>query len=170
MRRLSTITAFLLPLLGCTGVPEGIEPVEEFELERYLGTWYELARLDHFYERGLSKVTARYSMRDDGMVKVENRGYASAKGEWSEIEGRATFAGRRDRGHLKVSFFGPFYASYVIFELDRDYRYAFVTSRTKGSLWLLSRTPDADPALMEKFIARARELGFRTDELIVVDH
>jgi apolipoprotein D and lipocalin family protein len=162
--------ALLLSLTGCTGVPEGVEPVEGFDLERYLGTWYEIARLDHVYERGLSKVTAQYSKRDDGLVKVVNRGYSAEDGEWKEIVGRAKPVGRASEGHLQVSFFGPFYASYVIFELDEDYRYAFVTSRTKGSLWLLSRTKTVDDALMTRFMERTRELGFDTERLVIVAH
>lgn len=170
MGRRWTISAMLLQLLGCTGVPEGIEPVRGFELERYLGTWYEIARLDHFYERGLSKVSAEYTMRGDGLVRVRNRGYSAEDGEWKDIEGRAKFVGDESVGHLAVSFFGPFYSSYVIFHLDPEYREAYVTSRTKGSLWFLSRTPEVSEAALERFKERARELGFRTEELVVVEH
>jgi apolipoprotein D and lipocalin family protein len=170
MRRMNGFWAILLSLAGCTSVPEGIEPVEDFDLERYLGTWYEIARLDHFYERGLSKVTAQYSKRDDGLVKVVNRGYSAEDGEWKEIVGRAKPVESASRGHLQVSFFGPFYASYVIFELDEDYRYAFVTSRTKGALWLLSRTKTVDDSVLAKFRERTRELGFDTEKLIMVEH
>jgi apolipoprotein D and lipocalin family protein len=170
MLRFSAMSTILLQLVGCTGVPEGVRPVEGFELERYLGTWYEIARLDHFYERGLSKVTAEYSLRDDGLVKVVNRGYSAEKGEWQEITGRAKLVDDERRGHLKVSFFGPFYASYVIFELDDEYRHALVTSRTKGSLWLLSRSKEIDEETLSRLIERARSLGFETEGLIMVDH
>ena len=105
---------------GCTTVPDGIQPVHSFELDRYLGKWYEIARLDHSFERGLSKVTAEYSLRQDGGVRVINSGFSAADQEWREAEGKAYFVATEDQGHLKVSFFGPFYGSYVIFELDRE--------------------------------------------------
>jgi len=165
---------FLLPfffLLGCVSIPEGVQPVDGFDLERYLGTWYEVARLDHRFERGLENVTAEYTLRGDGGVRVVNRGYSKAENEWKEAEGKAYFAGERDRGFLKVSFFGPFYGSYVIFELDReDYGYAFVSGPDRSYLWLLSRTPAVSREVMDRFVRRSRELGFDTDELIFVDH
>ncbi len=158
-------------LAGCTGVPEGIAPVRGFELERYLGTWYEIARLDHSFERGLSSVTANYSMRDDGGVRVLNRGYSAENDSWDEAEGKAFFVGDEDRGHLKVSFFGPFYGAYVVFGLDQDdYQYSFVAGPDRSYLWLLAREPEVSDELMERFISRASELGFATDDLIYVEH
>jgi apolipoprotein D and lipocalin family protein len=161
---------FALVTAGCTSLPEGVDPVEEFELDRYLGKWYEIARLDHSFERGLDKVTAEYSMRDDGGVKVVNRGYSKKEAEWDETEGKAYFVRDSDEGYLKVSFFGPFYGSYVIFELDEEsYSYAFVAGPDRSYLWFLSRTPTVSEDLVKKFIDKASELGFDTDELIMVD-
>ena len=157
----------ILLLAACTGVPENVRPVESFELERYLGNWYEVARLDHPFERGLDKVTARYSLRPDGGVEVLNRGFSSERGEWQEAIGRAYFAGDPSVGHLKVSFFGPFYASYVVFGLDREnYQYAFVSGPDTTYLWLLSRQPSVDDAVMERFLRQAESLGFNTSSLI----
>jgi apolipoprotein D and lipocalin family protein len=116
--RLAAITLVTGLLQSCTGTPEGVEVVTDFELDRYLGTWYEIARLDHSFERGLSNVTANYSMRDDGGVKVVNRGFNTEKSEWDEATGKAYFVGESDIGQLKVSFFGPFYGGYNIVELD----------------------------------------------------
>ncbi|MDG1946000.1 MAG: lipocalin family protein [Halioglobus sp.] len=156
---------------GCTGLPDNIRPVQGFELQRYLGTWYEIARLDHPFESGLSQVTAQYSMRDDGGVKVVNRGYAMNDKAWQEAVGKAYFVEGVTEGYLKVSFFGPFYGSYVIFELDKEgYQYAFVAGPDTSYLWFLSRTPQVDKALMEKFIEQAKRLGFDTDKLIFPDH
>jgi apolipoprotein D and lipocalin family protein len=125
--RLAAITLVTGLLQSCTGTPEGVEVVTDFELDRYLGTWYEIARLDHSFERGLSNVTANYSMRDDGGVKVINRGFNTEKSEWDEATGRAYFVGESDIGQLKVSFFGPFYGGYNIVELDdSDYQYSLV--------------------------------------------
>jgi len=158
-------------LAGCVGLPEGVEPVRGFELDRYLGTWYEIARLDHSFERGMQQVTAEYSLRDDGGVRVVNRGYLTAEGAWDEAVGKAYFVASDDLGYLKVSFFGPFYGAYVVFELDREnYRYAFVSGPDRSYLWLLARQPDVDPALLDFFRARASELGFDLERLILVEH
>jgi len=159
----------LVLLAGCTGVPEGVSPVGQFELPRYLGTWYEVARLDHRFERGLEDVSANYSMREDGGVKVINRGFSATEQSWSEAEGKAYFVGEPDQAHLKVSFFGPFYGSYVVFELDPNYQHAFISGNTNDYLWLLSRTPQIDDAVRKRFIERASALGFATDDLIWVD-
>jgi len=157
-------------LVGCTGLPDGIRPVTGFELPRYLGTWYEVARLDHSFERGLSQVTAEYSLNSDGSVRVLNRGYSAEKGAWKEAQGRARFVDADNVGHLKVSFFGPFYGAYVIYELDHgDYQYAFVTSYKRDFLWFLSRTQEVDPALRSRFLLQAAELGFDVEALIWVD-
>jgi len=166
--------AIALMVLGfvsaCTGLPKQIEPVDEFEVDRYLGRWYEIARLDHRFERGLSKVTATYSLRDDGGLVVKNRGYSASKGEWKEATGKAYFVGDKQVGHLKVSFFGPIYGSYAVFELDKqDYQYAFVSGNTTKFLWFLSRTPTVSDESLERFKSRSEELGFDISKLILVD-
>ncbi|KJS05685.1 MAG: lipocalin [Gammaproteobacteria bacterium BRH_c0] len=152
-------------------VPEGVQPVSDFELERYLGTWYEIARLDHRFERGLSDVTAHYSLRDDGGLRVINRGYSAASGEWEEAEGKAYFVEDSTIGHLKVSFFGPFYGAYIVFDLDHEaYSQALVSGPDKSYLWILARTPTLDPGQLEALVARAKASGFDTDALIFVSH
>lgn len=156
---------------GCLGMPAGIEPVDHFQVNRYLGLWYEIARLDHPFERGLTRVTARYRLRDDGGLQVINRGYSPAEDRWQQAEGKAYFVNDPHQGYLKVSFFGPFYGSYVIFELDReDYNYAFITGPDMSYLWLLARTPRVDQELVTRFIEQSQELGFNTDNLIFVEH
>jgi apolipoprotein D and lipocalin family protein len=168
MRIFIIISALILN--GCTGIPGGVHPVEDFSADKYLGKWYEIARLDHSFERGLDQVTAEYTKRDDGGIKVINRGYSIKSGKWKEAEGKAYFVGDSETGHLKVSFFGPFYGSYIVFELDKtNYQYAFVAGYNKSYLWLLSRTPDVDQNLIDKFINKSRELGFTTDDLILVN-
>jgi apolipoprotein D and lipocalin family protein len=164
---------FLLPLVilaaGCTGLPDGIEPVSKLDLQKYKGTWYEIARLDHSFERGLSAVTADYSLNPDGSVNVINRGYSAEDGRWQEADGHAVTIPDSPEGHLKVSFFGPFYASYVVFRLDDDYRTAYVTGFNKDYLWLLSRSPRVEDEVIRQFKATARERGFDLGELIMVD-
>ena len=168
-RRLLALVPLLL-LAGCLGMPEGVRPVSGFELDRYLGTWYEIARLDHSFERGLTRVTAEYGMREDGGVRVVNRGYDADSGKWKEAEGKAYFVEGEDQGYLKVSFFGPFYGSYVVFELDRaDYQYAFISGPDTSYLWLLSRTPTVSEEVASRFLERAAASGFDTDEIIFVD-
>jgi apolipoprotein D and lipocalin family protein len=160
----------LLVLCGCRGAPEGVTPVTGFELERYLGTWYEIARLDHSFERGLSRVTADYSMRPDGGVRVVNRGFDEASGEWDEAIGKAYFVGESDVGQLKVSFFGPFYGGYNIVALDKEgYQYSLVAGPSRKYLWILSRTPQMDRATIDRLVGIASDLGFATDELIFVE-
>jgi len=156
---------------GCTGLPKNVVPVGDFNAERYLGTWYEIARLDHRFERGLSNVTATYSARKDGGLVVKNRGYSERKGKWKDAVGKAYFVGDKTTGHLKVSFFGPIYGSYAVFELDKDnYQHAFVSGNTTKYLWLLSRTPQVTDELLAVFKSSATDLGFDTSKLIMVKH
>jgi apolipoprotein D and lipocalin family protein len=169
--KISVLSVLLLMLTACTGKPEGVVAVKEFELDRYLGKWYEIARLDHSFERGLNNITAEYSLRDDGGVKVINSGFSKEDNEWQQAEGKAYFVDETDSGHLKVSFFGPFYGSYIVFELDKkDYQYAFVSGPDTSYLWLLARTPQVDEAVTEQFVKRSQQLGFDTSKLIYVEH
>jgi len=156
-------------LNSCTSLPEGIEAVKGFNQNKYLGKWYEIARLDHRFERGLSNVSAEYSVKEDGGIKVLNRGYEDEKGEWSEAEGKAYFVESTDKAHLKVSFFGPFYGSYVVFKLDDDYQHSYVTGSSRDYLWFLSRTPTVTPEQKQAFLKKTKELGFDTDALIFVN-
>lgn len=169
IKRISILFCILLG--SCTGIPENIKPVDNFVLEKYLGRWYEIARLDHSFERGLSKVSADYSLRDDGGVKVINRGYSEKDKQWKEAIGRAYFVKSPDIGYLKVSFFGPFYGSYVIFELDHQkYQYSLVCGPDRSYLWILARTQKIDDELKNILIAKAKALGFETEKLIFVAH
>jgi apolipoprotein D and lipocalin family protein len=144
--RLAVFGTLILTLLsGCTGSPDGVTVVTDFEIDRYLGTWYEIARLDHSFERGLSSVSANYSLRD--------------------------FVGASNVGQLKVSFFGPFYGGYNIIELDKsDYQYSLVAGPDRDYLWILSRTPHMQPDILQSLVDKARKLGFATDALIFVKH
>jgi len=161
----------VLFLMGCVGIPDNVKPVDNFKLEKYLGKWYEIARLDHSFERGLSRVTADYSLRDDGGVRVLNRGYSVKKNSWKEAEGKAYFVRGSDQGYLKVSFFGPFYGSYIIFELDHEnYQYALVSGPDKSYLWILARSPKMKEEVKDTLIAKASAFGFNTRKLIFVDH
>lgn len=169
MKKLFAVCVLLLA--GCVGLPDNITPVKPFDTQRYLGQWYEIARLDHSFERGLSNVTAQYSLREDGGLKVINRGYNAAEKKWKEAEGKAYFVGGNEQGYLKVSFFGPFYGSYVVFELDQEnYQYALVSGPDKSYLWLLARQPQIAPSILKKLVDKAQALGFDTRQLIYVTH
>lgn len=172
-RSLRGIGIVLVAILvaGCTGLPDRVTPVSGFDVNRYLGTWYEIARLDHRFERGLEKITAHYSLREDGGLKVVNRGFDRQRGEWREAEGKAYFIDDPQTGRLKVSFFGPFYGGYNIIELDHDgYRYALVCGPDTSYLWILARQPDLDREIVDRLVARASSLGFDTQQLIYVNH
>jgi len=163
------VVFFTLFLTGCTGIPEGIEPVRGFEVNRYLGKWYEVARLDHSFERGLNNVSAEYSLRADGGLKVINRGFDTLSNSWNEAEGKAYFVEDNNTAYLKVSFCGPFYGSYVVFDLGSNYEYSLVTSSDRSYLWLLSRTPDIEDDLKEKLLKEMTEMGFEKEALIFVE-
>jgi apolipoprotein D and lipocalin family protein len=170
MKRLLLLVPLLLP--GCGGgIPEGIVPVQGFDIERYVGTWYEIARLDHSFERGLERVSARYSLRDDGGVNVINRGFDPRKKRWKEAAGKAYFVGNPQTGRLKVSFFGPFYGGYNIIALDETgYSYAMICGPSRSYLWILSREPRLEEPVLSGLIRSAEALGFETDGLIRVRH
>jgi len=160
-----------LLIAGCVNLPQNVEPVKNFQIEKYLGKWYEIARLDHSFESGLTSVSAEYSPRSDGGVRVINRGFSKKENRWKEIEGRAYFVRGRDEGFLKVSFFGPFYGSYVIMELDRDNdSYALVCGPDKSYLWILARAPQLDATVTKRLVDKAAALGFATQRLIFVGH
>lgn len=167
------LSLLLLALLftGCAGLPDNVKPVDNFNVQRFLGKWYEIARLDHSFERGLTRVTANYELREDGGVKVTNLGYSAEKNKWMEAVGKAYFVEGPDKGYLKVSFFGPFYGSFVIIDLDREnYQYSLICGPNKSYLWLLSRTPTMKAEVKNRLIAEAAALGFDTGSLIDVSH
>jgi apolipoprotein D and lipocalin family protein len=162
--------ALSMLLAGCVGTPDGLTPVSGFDVDRYLGTWYEIARLDHSFERDLQQVTARYSLNADSSVRVINRGFNARQQQWRQAEGTAKFVEQPDVGHLKVSFFGPFYGGYNVLVLDRDYQYALVSGPNRDYLWILARTPTLPQAIYDDLLTQAHQMGFDTEKLIVVKH
>ena len=165
----SRFLVLLLTLLsGCVGTPEGLTPVSGFEANRYLGHWYEIARLDHRFERGLEQVSAHYSQNPDGSIQVINRGYDPKQRQWRQAEGTAKLVGEPSVGQLKVSFFGPFYGGYNILVLAPDYRYALVCGPDRDYLWILARTPSLPEPDLQFLVAEAQRMGFATNQLIYV--
>ncbi|MCG3149086.1 MAG: Outer membrane lipoprotein Blc [Verrucomicrobiae bacterium] len=160
----------LVLLTGCTAVPKGVTPVTGFDGPRYTGKWYEVARLDHSFERGLTRVTAEYTLNSNGSVTVVNRGWDARGQRWKEVRGRAKFRGDQSVGSLQVSFFGPFYGGYHVLALDKNgYGYSMVCGPTRSYLWILARQPTLDDAVRTALVEQARELGFAVDQLIWVD-
>lgn len=161
----------LLALLaGCTSVPEGVAPVRGFQPDRYLGTWYEIARLDHGFERGLTDVSATYTRRADGGIDVLNRGYDPGKGAWREARGKAYFIDAPDVASLKVSFFGPFYGGYHVMALDPDYGWAMVSGPSREYFWILARGTSLPEAQVKRLLDQARQAGFDLAGLVRVGH
>ncbi|MBU3023565.1 lipocalin family protein [Aestuariibacter sp. A3R04] len=169
MRYLLLTLTSVLCLSGCISKPEGIEPVRDFELEKYLGEWFEVARLPHSFEEGLSQVTATYSRREDGGINVINRGLDANSGKWNEANGKAYFVEDVQTGFLKVSFFGPFYASYLVVALDDEYNYAMVSGPDREYLWILSRTPELNETVFDSLVNQAKAWGYDTSRLIYVE-
>jgi apolipoprotein D and lipocalin family protein len=169
MKYLTLLSGIFL-LTGCAFTPQGVNPVEGYELDRYLGTWYEIARFDHRFERGLSQVSATYSKRQDGGIDVINRGKNNMTGAWKEVKGRGYFVGKPTVARLKVSFFWPFYGGYNVIALDREnYSYALVCGPTRDYLWILSRTRQLEEKIIQQLVASAASLEFDTGKLIRVD-
>ncbi len=159
----------LLSLSCSVSPPSGVKPVDNFEVNRYLGTWYEIARLDHRFERGLDHVTAHYSPRDDGGIAVLNRGFSAADQRWQQSLGKAYFLDAPEQGSLKVSFFGPFYGGYHVIDLDAQYGYALVAGPSRDYLWILSRTKTLPETTRAKLVQHAARLGFPVAQLIWVN-
>ena len=158
-------------LIGCTSVPKGLKPVSDFDGQRYMGKWYEIARLDHSFEKNMSNVSATYTQDGGGVISVTNRGYNEKTGQWKQVEGRARFIGADSVGSLKVSFFGPFYGGYHIIALDKkDYGYAMVAGPNRSYLWILSRSTSLDETVLSDLKDKAVKWGFDTQALITVKH
>lgn len=169
MRWLALLLVLLLGLAGCaTAPPAGLTPVTPFDVNRYVGKWYEIARMDHSFERGLSDVSARYTVQPDGSVQVINRGFDVSRQAWKEAVGKALFTGDANRGALKVSFFGPFYGGYNVVALDPDYRWSLVVGPDLGYVWILARDKQLTPEVREQVLAQARKAGIDVDRLIWV--
>ena len=168
----TVLSAILFVLLaGCVGVPEGIQPVQNFDVNRYIGTWYEIARLDHGFERGLSNIDAIYTLTDDGGIDVLTKGFDKKNNKGKEAKGKAYFVGKKTVASLKVSFFGPFFGGYNVIALDYEhYSYAMVCGPNRSYFWILAREKSLDKGILDELIERAQGLGFETDNLIFVEH
>ena len=155
---------------SCVGIPDGVTAVQNFNKDKYLGKWYEIARFDFRFERNLDNTTAQYSINPDGSIKVLNQGYNYVKKEWDSAEGKAKFIGSESEARLKVSFFGPFYAGYNVVAIDENYQNALIYGNSTEYMWILSRNKTIDEATKKRFIEKAKKDGFDVSKLIWVNH
>lgn len=162
----TAVVGLAIYLSSCATIPKGAKAVKPFKKEKYLGKWFEIARMDFKFERNLSQVTATYSLRNDGTIKVANRGFNAIKNEWKESVGKAKFIGRETEARLKVSFFGPFYAGYNVIAIDPEYKYALVAGKSLKYLWILSRDRTIPNQVKQDYLEKAEELGYDTDKLV----
>jgi apolipoprotein D and lipocalin family protein len=165
-----TVLGLSALLSGCATIPEGAKAVDNFDKDRYLGKWYEIARLDFAFEKNLNNTTAQYSIGKNGMIDVLNAGYNYKANRRAEAKGKARFRGADTAGELEVSFFGPFFAAYNVIALDPDYRYAMIAGSDLNYLWILSRTATIPDDVREKYVTLAKSLGYDTGDLIWVEH
>tara|TARA_B100001175_G_C19281664_1_gene529120 strand:+ start:129 stop:653 length:525 start_codon:yes stop_codon:yes gene_type:complete len=166
--KILAIHFFIISLLGCASIPANVEPITNFDITRYLGTWHEIARLDHSFERNLVEVYANYSLREDGGIKVTNHGKNPSNGKWKEASGKAYFIGKKNIGSLKVSFFWPFYGAYNIVKLDADYTMALVIGPNLNYAWILSRSINPKTQLCEDYYTEAKRIGINHEKWIKI--
>lgn len=155
---------------SCASIPKNASPVQNFDINKYLGNWYEIARFDFRFEKDLDNVMAQYSLNDKMNVNVINSGYNFKKEKWVSAEGVAKFRGDKNTAALKVSFFGPFYSGYNVIALDDNYKYALVAGKDLNYLWILSRKKSIPENVKTGYLKIAQEIGYDTSKLIWVEH
>lgn len=158
-----------LAMKAMTRIPKGVEAVKPFDINKYMGKWYEIARMDYIFEKNLSNCTAEYTMDENEEIHVVNRGYNYKKNRMEESEGKAQFVDSPDEARLKVSFWGPFYSAYNVIAIDKDYKNALVAGKDFKHLWLLSRESTMPEETIEYFLQQAESFGYDTSKLIWVD-
>lgn len=164
------IAIIMIGFSSCASIPEGAVAVTPFDKAKYLGKWYEIARLDFKYERNMDNTTAEYSLNDNGTIKVDNRGYNYKKGKWQQAIGKAKFVGDENLAMLKVSFFGPFYSGYNVIAIDKNYKYALIAGASLKYLWILSRETSIPNDIKESYLKISQGIGYNTDNLLWIKH
>ena len=160
----------MLGLSSCSTIPKGVIAVKPFDKAKYLGKWYEIARIDFKYERDLNNTTATYSLNNNGTIKVDNKGYNTKKEKWEQAIGKAKFTGNDDIAMLKVSFFDPFYSGYNVIAIDADYKYALIGGASYKYLWILSRDTNIPNEIKNKYVKIAKDIGYNTSDLLWIKH
>lgn len=176
MQTKTVIRTFLLVIAGiftfntCSTISKGVVAVKPFDKKKYLGLWYEIARMDFRFERNLNNTTANYSLNSNGTIKVENRGYNYITKKWKQAVGKAKFYKDNNTAMLRVSFFGPFFSGYNVIALDNDYKYALIAGKNLKYLWILSRETTIPEDIKQNYLKTAQSSGFKTGDLIWVEH
>lgn len=166
----SLLILIIAALPSCSTIPERAVAIKPFSKEKYLGKWYEIARLDFKYERNLDNTTATYSLNDNGSIKVVNQGYDTVKKKWVQAIGKAKFVKDENTAMLKVSFFGPFYSGYNVIAIDDEYKYALVAGKSLKYLWILSRETNVPGDIKDKYLKIAEDIGYNTADLLWIKH
>lgn len=161
--------AFVLYSCGST-IPKNAAAVTNFDKAKYLGKWYEIARLDYKWEKDLDNVSAEYSLNENGTIKVDNKGYNVKKDKWEESIWKAKLVKKDNVGMLKVSFFGPFYSGYNVIAVDPDYKYVLVAGESLKYMWILSRETTMPESIKADFLIKAQEIGYNISNLVWVKH
>lgn len=164
------VGAFVLINSCSVKVPENVTVVKNFDVEKYAGNWYEIARFDFKYEKDMKNVSATYTLNEDGSIQVVNKGYDFIKNEWKEVKGKAKFVGDEDKAALKVSFFGPFYSGYNVVAMEPNYENVLVFGESNDYIWILSRNKTIPENIKTKFLAKAKEAGYDLDRLVWTEH
>lgn len=167
---LIVVIGIIILFNSCASIPQKAKPVENFEVNRYLGTWYEVARFDFRFEKDLDNTSANYTLDKKGNVIVMNSGYNFVKKKWSIADGLAKFRGDKNIAALKVSFFGPFYSGYNVIALDENYQYALIAGKSLDYLWILSRTKELPDEIKTEYLKIAEDIGYDTSRLIWIKH
>jgi len=160
----------MMAMFSCSTIPKNAKAITSFDKEKYLGKWYEIARFDFKFERGLNNTSAEYSLNKDGSIKVVNQGYNYEEKKWVKAIGKAKFVGNDEVAMLKVSFFGPFYSGYNVIALDKDYKYALIAGKNLNYLWILSRETTISESIKNQYLKIAEEIGFKIGNLLWIEH
>jgi len=164
------VLVILFGFYSCSTIPKNAVAVKSFDKEKYLGKWYEIARLDFIFERNMDNTTAEYSLNDKGGIKVNNQGYNTKKEKWAQAIGKAKFVEDESIAMLKVSFFGPFYGGYNVIAIDKNYKYALVAGESLKYLWILSRETELPNEIKNKYLKIAEDIGYDTSKLLWIKH
>lgn len=168
-KRFAAAIALVMVSAAGYALPDGAHAIQQLDKERYLGKWYEIARLDFVFEKGLLNTSAEYSLTEKGSIKVVNRGFDPKHNKWKKAEGTARFRSGNENGELEVSFFWPFYAEYNVIAIDSDYRYALVVGKSVKYMWILSRERTLPENIKNEYVSIARSIGINTEKLVWVD-
>lgn len=168
-----SITLFISTMflfISCSTIPKGVSAVRNFDKQKYLGQWFEIARMDFRFERNLNNVTATYSLNPDGSIKVVNKGFDYKQMKWKQAIGKAKFVESDNTGMLKVSFFGPFYSGYNVIAIDSDYKYALIVGKSLDYAWILSRETKIPDDIKTRYLSILEGLGCKTSSLVWTEH